>query len=531
MAAIAPTSGPDPQSLYARLHQLATSLQPQVQTSSYARSAEASRSGPGYASTVGMSVQADRTVISDQASRLAAGQLAAQAQAGVVASDQGHVALGTTSSLDGAAMLSASAVAGLNAQGVTASAPGLQAGQAQLLAQAAAQIRAAAVGQATLGQDLAVQGGAAVEAEAAARVSAQGAYIASPQLVGAQLNMLAEAAARVRATASGQAQLAQAINVGARATVEGEAVARAQASGQVSATPTHFVAEGQAVAEALARARGEVAGHVDAGPALAANAAVNAEVAAGHQTSAAGMVHLGTDQFGLPDFGIGASVGTASGAWAKTGASGDASILGLIRIGVSGSLQAIAGLAGGLGGQIHYHDGAITVGAGGSAAAGVGGGGDASVTIGLGKLPGGVLQAVGAPILPLPGLIVTSIVRGFHSLTGSKDPDPTAGKPGIEDFPKVVASNFTNGVSLIGQGAVDAANQVATVGTAIGKGVADGAVFVAKNVAKGAVVVANGVADGAGAVAKGVASVGTTIGKGVADGATAVWHGLTHLFD
>lgn len=428
----------------------------------------------------------------------------------------------STGAAQGTAFAQGEGVTHIGAQSTSMRAPGVLAAQGRALAMAAGRIRAAAAGHLESG-DVALNGVAAMEAEGMARSMAEGSILIQPTLLAAQGRLLAEAAGRIRAAVGGQAQLSQSLTVTTAAVAEAEAVARAQAMGQVIVSPTQFTAMGKAEALGLARARTGAEGRVDVNNELLAEAGLAAETATGGEARTEGLVHLGVDRFGLPSFGVGANLEAASGAWAKTLAKGRINILGLIQLGASGSVEALAGAAAGLNGQFHYQDGAITLGLGGKAAAGVGAGAGASVTVGLGKLPGGVLQAVGSPILPLPGLLGTSIVRGVRALTGADGPDPTKGQPGIEDFPRVVADNFTNGVKLIGAGAVEVADQVVGIGKAVADGavavggaVVDGVVFVGKGVAKGAVAVGTAVADGAVFVGKGVGSFFGGIGKGIA---------------
>lgn len=443
----------------------------------------------------------------------------------------------STGAAQGTAFAQGEGVAHVSTQSSYVRAPGILAAQGRALAMAAGRIRAAAAGHLETG-DVSLNGVAAVEAEGMARSVAEGQVIVQPTLLAAQGRLLAEAAGRIRAAAGGHAQLGQTLAVTAVGVAEAEAVARAEAMGQVVVSPTQFTAMGKTEAMALARARAGAEGRVDVNNELLAEAGLAAETATGGEARTEGLVHVGVDRFGLPSFGIGANMEAASGAWAKTQAKGRINILGLIQLGASGSVEALAGAAAGLNGKLHYQDGAITLGLGGKAAAGVGAGAGASVTVGLGKLPGGVLQAVGSPILPLPGLLGTSIVRGFRSLTGAEGPDPTKGQPGIEDFPRVVADNFTNGVKLIGAGAVEVADQVVGIGKAVADGavavggaVVDGAVFVGKGVAKGAVAVGTAVADGAVFVGKGIADGTVAAVKGVGSFFGGIGKGIASIFD
>ncbi|MNX77090.1 hypothetical protein D3C86_1086140 [compost metagenome] len=358
--------------------------------------------------------------------------------------------------------------------------PTLSAARAQAEAAATASVRAQAAGQTSIGA-LALRGAAGLEAEGTARAAAEGFALVAPQLVAAQGTLLAEAAARIRAAAVGQAQLGPSATATGMVSVDAELVARAQGNASLVATPTSFDAQAEASAEAYARARGEVAGEVALKDQKIVGAALAGETVTGTKTKAKSGLHLGIDQFGLPSFGIGAAAEAVSGAWSKAQAKGFASILGLIQVGASGSAEALAGVGAGLDGVIAIKDGAITLGAGAKAAAGVGGGAGATLTVGLGNLPKGVIQTVGAPILPIPGLLINTVSKGIRALTGGKKADPAQDEPGIEDLPKVVASNFTNGIKLIGKGAEEIADQAATAGGAI----VDGVVSLGRSIGKG----------------------------------------------
>lgn len=340
----------------------------------------------------------------------------------------------------------------------------------QAEAAAGARLAARAAGEANVGA-LALRGAGGIEAEGIARASAEGLLVTSPRLVAAQGTLLAEAAARLRGAAVGQAQLGPGATATGAVSVDAELVARAEGHAGAVITPATFDAQASAVAEAYARVRGEVAGELAVKDAKVVGAALEGEAVTGTRTKAQSRLHLGIDELGLPSFGIGAAAEAVSGAWSKTQAKGFASILGLIHVGASGSAEALAGLGAGLDGTLVVKDGAITLGAGAKAAAGVGGGAGATVTVGLGNLPKGILQTVGAPVLPIPGLLINTLSRGLRALTGS-DAEKKAEEPGIEDLPRIVAANFSNGLTLIGKGAGEIADQVTAVGSALVDGVA-----------------------------------------------------------
>lgn len=357
------------------------------------------------------------------------------------------------------------------ATGTVLRTPRLFAAEARLLAQAALRVRAGAMGHAQIGRTLSADAAAAVDAEATASARADGALLATPTLVSAEGKASAEAAVHVQAGIVGAAKLGDGTSASAAASLEATAIAHAEAEGRATVSPRGLDVMGRSESEATARVRAEASGHAQVEQLLSTDARLAAEAVAGGLAKADGAVHFGVDQLGLLSFGIGGGAEASSGAWAKTETSGKASILGLVRVRVGGSAEALAGVGSGLNGNLSFKDGAITIGAGALAAMGIGGGASGSVTIGLGKLPGGILETVGSPILPLPGLLATSVVRGLRHLAGTKSPDPTQGQPDLSDFPRVVAANFTNGVTSVAEGTKQLAEQVAHAGVAVGKGV------------------------------------------------------------
>lgn len=525
---LGPCGGGPPQGdRFERLHALANATPqvplPRVEETSWQHSAqvadtEGNLQGAAYASVSGY-----RQVVSGLDTYVSQTQLAAVAGAEFAGAASGQARIGQSTTVAGVAMADGQALAQAFADGTVIKSPTLDMAQGRALAEAAARIRGAAAGSVQV-DDVRLSGAVAGEVEGVARASADGLLLSAPGVLQAQGQLLAEAAMRASATAMGQVQAGD-VSVQGRAFAEAEAVARVQAVGGITASTHEIDARGQVVAESVVRAQvgGDV--HAEAKSGLVADAGVAAQTMVGAQAKAGGLFHLGIDRDGQPSFGLGASAEATSGAAVKTQAHGYTSILGLIRIGASGSAEALAGVAGGLSGQVSYEDGVVTVGTGGRAAAGIGGGAEATVSVGLGKLPMGIVKTVAGPVVAIPGLLITSLVRGIHALT-SNGPDPTAGSPGIEDLPEVVVNNVKHGVTMIGEGAQEVADQVVDVGKAIGSGavaagkaVADGAVFIGTNVGKGAAAVGEGVADGA-------VWVGTTVAKG----ASAVWHGITSLF-
>lgn len=259
-------------------------------------------------------------------------------------------------------------------------------------------------------------------------------------LLHAQTGVTAQALGTLTAAMTASASL------GATAHAEGRAVIGAQQIGL----------EASAGAIAKAQVAATAAGHADLGILQAhGKAGIAAEASA--EASAHGRAWLGIDSLGLPGFSLGAAARTDAAAGVRTHAEGGASLLGLIEVGGSGSLKAIAGAASSFLGSIGFRDGKLSVGAGLGAAAGVGGEAQAGVSVGLGKLPRGVTQTVVAPVLSVPVLLTTSLVNGVGALFGEA---PWEGAPGITDLPQVVASHVKTGIQTIGKGAEEVADQV-----------------------------------------------------------------------
>ncbi len=341
-------------------------------------------------------------------------------------------------------------------------------------------------------RDLELAAAAGLAVEGAARALAADRLVLAPGVMGAQGMLLAEAAARIRATVAGTVTIGPEIRVSGLTSGEGVAIARAAAEGEIVSTARNLSARGTAVAEALVGVHDVTAAQVQISQALDVRAAVEGEAAVGTRHRADGRFHVGMDSLGLPSFGVGAGLDTSSGAWTKTQGAGEVSLLGLVRVGLKGRLEALAGLGAGADARIDVRDGAISVGLGGKAAAGVGGGAGVDVTVGLGKLPVGILQTLGAPILPIPGLLLNTAVRGIRSLFGGRDGAPEDERPTLVDFPEVVGQNLKQGVDRIGEGLSDAGNGVVSIARAVVGGVA---------------AVGQGIGDGIGAIFKGIGNL------------------------
>ncbi|MNR86211.1 hypothetical protein D3C72_170600 [compost metagenome] len=269
-----------------------------------------------------------------------------------------------------------------------------------------------------------------------------------------------EASFSAEATGLAQAQTtvtAQALGVlSAAMTASASLAATAHAEGRAVIGEQQVGLEASAGAVALAEVTATAAGSANLGVLQAhGKAGISAEARA--EASAHGRAWFGVDSLGLPGFSLGAAARTDAAAGVRTHAEGGASILGLIEVGGSGSLKALAGAASSFLGSIGFRDGKLSVGAGVGAAAGLGGEAQAGVSVGMGKLPRGVTQTVVAPILSVPVLLTTSLVNGVGSLFGD---EPWEGAPGITDLPEVVANHVKTGIKTIGHGAEEVADQV-----------------------------------------------------------------------
>lgn len=380
----------------------------------------------------------------------------------------GHHA-GPQASADGRAMADAAMMIRANASGTLFMAPSLKVAQGQLLAEAASRIRSNAAARLDTRSGVSLSGTMAGEAEAVAHASAQGSIISAPMRLSAEAKLLSEAVARMRAGATGRAELGHDLVVQGSATAEGEIVTRALAHGSALFSPTMVDAQGILLTEALTRTTTDVSGHVEASKALVVDAGMSNVNMVGTQSIASGAFRFGVDRDGLPSFRIGALSEATAGASAKAMAHGQVSLLGLITVGASGETEALAGLAGGMSGDITLQDRSITISTGARAAMGVGGGAAGSITVGLGKLPAGIIKTVVGPVIALPTLLISSVMHGVNRLTGNSDPSKDA--PGITDYPDAVVSNVKGGLQMISEGAKETVDEIGDVGAAIGHGV------------------------------------------------------------
>lgn len=295
-----------------------------------------------------------------------------------------------------------------------------------------------------------VQG--AASAVAAGRARAAGQITAMPGRTEASFSAEATGLAQAQTTVT-----AHALGVlSAAMTANASLTASAHAEGRAVIGEQEIGLEASAGAVAKAEISAEAAGSANLGVLQAhGKAGVSAEARA--EASAHGRAWLGVDSLGLPAFSLGAAARTDAAAGVRSHAEGGVSLLGLIEIGGSGSLKALAGAASSALGSIGFRDGKLSVGAGVGAAAGLGGEAQAGVSVGMGKIPRGVTQTVVAPILSVPVLLTTTLVNGVGSLFGD---EPWEGSPGITDLPQVVAKHVTTGIKTIGLGAEEVADQV-----------------------------------------------------------------------
>lgn len=281
---------------------------------------------------------------------------------------------------------------------------------------------------------------------------AAGYAIATPGRTEAGFSAEASGLLQAQTTVTAQALgvLSVASEVGARIG------ATAHAEGRAMAGEREVGIQASVGAAAKAEVAATATGNVNLGI-LQAHGTAGVAAEARAEASAHGRAWFGMDSLGLPAFALGAAARTDAAAGVKTHAQGGASILGLIEVGASGSLKALAGAASSFLGSVGFRDGKLSVGAGLGAAAGVGGEAQAGVSVGLGKLPRGITQAVVAPVLSVPVLLTNTVVNGVGSLFGE---EPWKGASDLSDLPEVVVSHVKTGLETIGQGAEEVADQV-----------------------------------------------------------------------
>lgn len=350
-------------------------------------------------------------------------------------------------------------------------APHLLAAQLQLLAEAASRIRAGTAGRIDARSGLSASGSLEGEGAAIAHASAHGSIMATPMLLAAQAQLLSEASARLRTGAAGRVDLGHDLFLQGSVTAEADATARANAHGSATLSSSMIDAHGILLAEAVARTMTDATGHLEATHALVVDAGVTKVAMLGTRTVSSGDFQFGIDRDGLPSFRLAALSESTSGASAKTLAHGQVSLLGLVTLGASGSMEALAGLASGISGDISLQGRVLTISTGARAAMGYGAGASGSITIGLGKLPSGILKTVVGPIVALPTLLVSSVVHGLNRLSHDSGPDPMKDALGITDYPQIAVANVEGGLKMIGQGCQETLDQIEEVGTAVGHGV------------------------------------------------------------
>lgn len=264
----------------------------------------------------------------------------------------------------------------------------------------------------------------------------------------------AEAAGLLQAQGSVSAEALGVLRGGA--TIDASLSGVAHVEGRAVIGEQEIGLEASAGAVALARVAAQASGSANLGILEAhGKAGISAEAHA--EASAHGRAWLGVDSLGLPAFSLGAAARTDAAAGVRSHAEGSASFLGLLEVGGSGSLKALAGAASSFLGSLSFRDGKLAIGAGLGAAAGFGAEAQAGVSVGLGKLPRGVTQTVVAPVLSVPVLLTTSLLNGVASLFGE---EPWEGNPGITDLPEVMAHHVKTGIRTIGDGIEEVADQI-----------------------------------------------------------------------
>jgi hypothetical protein len=297
---------------------------------------------------------------------------------------------------------------------------------------------------------ISVQGAASGVAYGHARAAGQ--VTAMPGQTSASFS--AEATGLLQAQTSVTAQALGVLSAGA--TAQASLLATAHAEGRAVFGEREIGLEASAGAAVKAQLAAQATGSANLGI-LQAHGTAGVAAEARAEASAHGRAWVGVDSLGLPAFALGAAARTDVAAGVRSHAEGGASLLGLIEVGGSGSLKALAGAASSFLGSVGFRDGKLSVGAGLGAAAGLGGEAQAGAYVGLGKIPRGVTQTVLAPVLSVPVLLANTVVNGVGSLFGS---EPWEGAQGIDDLPEVVANHVKTGISTIGQGAEEVADQV-----------------------------------------------------------------------
>ncbi len=293
---------------------------------------------------------------------------------------------------------------------------------------------------------------AAASAIATGHARAAGQIIAMPGQTSASFS--AQAAGLLQAQTSVTAQALGVLSAGA--TASASLAAAAHAEGRAVIGEQEIGLEASAGVAAKAQIVAQASGSANLGI-LQAHGTAGIAAEARAEASAHGRAWVGVDSLGLPAFALGAAARTDAAAGIRSHAEGGASLLGLIEVGGSGSLKALAGAASSFLGSVGFRDGKLSVGAGLGAAAGLGGEAQAGAYVGLGKIPRGVTQTVVAPVLSVPVLLANTVVNGVGSLFGE---EPWEGAKGITDLPEVVANHVTTGIKTIAQGAEEVADQV-----------------------------------------------------------------------
>lgn len=279
--------------------------------------------------------------------------------------------------------------------------------------------------------------------------------------------------------------------------------------GALAAVPGMAVAAGAAEVQATAKVEGGAVGKAKVGRSLfSIDGFLHAVGEVGARARAAGVALLGIDSLGLPGFEFGGAAEGMAGAQGTGRAGLAVSLLGLIRVQVRGLAQGIAGAAGVAGGHLKFRDGDLSVGFGAGGAAGVGGGLGTEVTVGLGKIPKGILQTTVAPILQLPMFALNTLGKAL----GIKPPEGRE-MPVLGDWGRWAAHSVEQGTKAVGEGLTEIVEDVGAVAKVVGGAVTEGVTGLAKGVGQAAEALGGAVVGVVEGIGKGLAAVG----GGIAD--------------
>jgi len=292
--------------------------------------------------------------------------------------------------------------------------------------------------------------------------------------------------------------------------------------GGLAAIPGLAIAAGAAEVQATARVEGGAQGKAKVGRSLLSiDGFIHAVGEVGARARAAGVALLGIDSLGLPGFEFGGAAEGMAGAQGTGRAGLAVSLLGLIRVQVRGLAQGIAGAAGAAAAHLKFRDGDLSVGFGAGGAAGVGGGVGTEVTVGLGKIPRGILQTTVAPILQLPMFALNTIGKAL----GIKAPEGRE-MPVLKEWDNWAKRSVDQGLKAVGEGFAEIGEDLGAVASFVGGAVVDGVTGVAKGVGKAAEAVGGAVVDGVTGLAKGVGKAAEAVGGVVVGAVTGIGKGI-----